>query len=248
MRAYEAVEGQSPVRKRASRGRLAATIAALVLTTGLFVTPAASQSSEQPSASQPPAAAKPPAAPRQNARAAGYYVEFRTGQIGLYGHSYAAYGRLDARGNPASAEYADLHPMGNYGMMALGHFVPVPANMEWNPDVLKLPIAHRYRRNLTAEQYKSLTATVERLRAGEKRYWNAVGNNCNHFIGKLAESVGLKVPMQFHLSYGFVEDMKTMNETNTPPAAQPEQRPQRRTASASAAPSPATSGSAAPRQ
>jgi hypothetical protein len=223
-------------------------IAALVLTTGLFVTPAASQSSEQPSASQPPASAKPPAAPRQNARAAGHYVEFRTGQIGLYGHSYAVYGRLDARGNPASAEYADLHPMGNYGMMALGHFVPVPANMEWNPDVLKLPISHRYRRNLTAEQYKNLTATVERLRAGEKRYWNAVANNCNHFIGKLAESVGLKVPMQFHLSYGFVEDMKTMNETNTPPAAQPEQRPQRRTASASAAPSPATSGSAAPRQ
>src|SRR5687767_5353737 len=114
MRAYEAVEGQGPVRERTSRGRLAATIAALVLTAGLFVTPAASQSSEQPSASQPPAATKPPAAPRANARAAGYYVEFRTGQIGLYGHSYAAYGRLDARGNPASADYADLHPMGNY--------------------------------------------------------------------------------------------------------------------------------------
>ncbi len=41
----------------------------------------------------------------------------------------------DARGNPVSAEYTDLHPMGNYGVMALGHFVPVPANTEWNPDV-----------------------------------------------------------------------------------------------------------------
>jgi hypothetical protein len=240
MCAYETVEGQSPVRQRASRGRLAATIAALVLTTGLLVTPAASQSSE------PAAPAKPAQTVRQNVRAAGYYVEFRTGRIGLYGHSYAAYGRLDARGNPASAEYADLHPMGNYGMMALGHFVPVPANMEWNPEVLSLPIAHRYRRNLTAEQYKNLTATVERLRAGEKRYWNAVTNNCNHFIGKLAESVGLKVPMQFHLSYGFVEDLKTVNEANAP-AAQPEQRPQRRTANAPAPP-PSTSGSATARQ
>jgi hypothetical protein len=227
MRAYKAVEGPIPVRKQAFRGRLAATIAALVLTAGFFVTPAASQSSE------PAAPAKPAPTARQNVRAAGYYVEFRTGQIGLYGHSYAAYGRLDARGNPASAEYADLHPMGNYGMMALGHFVPVPANMEWNPEVLKLPISHRYRRNLTAEQYKNLTATVERLRAGEKRYWNAVGNNCNHFIGKLAESVGLKVPMQFHLSYGFVEDMRVMNEA-TAPAAAAEPRPPRRTASASA--------------
>ena len=241
MRAYEAVDGPTPVRDRAFRRRLAATIAALVLTTGLFVTPAASQSSE------PAAPAKPAPTVRQNVRAAGYYVEFRTGQIGLYGHSYAAYGRLDERGNPASAEYADLHPMGNYGMMALGHFVPVPANMEWNPEVLNLPISHRYRRNLTAEQYKNLTATVERLRADEKRYWNAVANNCNHFIGKLAESVGLKVPMQFHLSYGFVEDMRVMNETGAP-AAQAEQRPSRRAASATVPPPAATSASAAPRQ
>ncbi len=232
---------------RVALNRWAATIAALVLTTGLFVTPAAAQSSE------PAAPAKPAPTVRQNVRAAGYYVEFRTGQIGLYGHSYAAYGRLDARGNPASAEYADLHPMGNYGMMALGHFVPVPANMEWNPEVLKLPISHRYRRNLTAEQYKNLTATVERLRAGEKRYWNAVANNCNHFIGKLAESIGLKVQMQFHLSYGFVEDLRVINETGAP-AAQAEQRPPRRaanasaSASASAPPPTSTSESAAPRQ
>jgi hypothetical protein len=240
MRAYETVQGQIPVRERASRGRWAATIAALILTTGLFATPAVSQSSE------PAAPAKPAQTVRQNVRANTHYVEFRTGQIGLYGHSYAAYGRLDARGNPASAEYADLHPMGNYGMMALGHFVPVPANMEWDPDVLKLPISHRYRRNLTAEQYKSLTATVERLRAGEKRYWNAALNNCNHFIGKLAESVGLKVPMQFHLSYGFVEDLKTINEASVP-AAEPPQRPQRRAANASASATASTSGSAAPR-
>jgi hypothetical protein len=245
MHADETAEGQTPDRWSAIGGRpTVVTIAALVLAACCFLTPAASQTSGQPSATQPPASAKPAAAPRPNARAAGHYVEFRTGQIGLYGHSYAVYGRLDGRGNPASADYADLHPMGNYGMMALGHFVPVPANMEWNPEVLKLPIAHRYRRNLSAEQYKKLTATVERLRAGEKRYWNAVTNNCNHFIGELAESVGLKVPMQFHLSYGFLEDLKTINEASAPPAEAP-RRPQRRTATtaASASPPPSTSGS-----
>jgi hypothetical protein len=163
MRAYEAVEGLLPVRDRAFRGRLAATIAALVLTTGLFVTPAASQSSE------PAAPAKPAPTVRQNVRAAGYYVEFRTGQIGLYGHSYAAYGRLDARGNPASAEYADLHPMGNYGMMALGHFVPVPANMEWNPEVLKLPISHRYRRAIQEPDGNGRTPAGRREALLERR-------------------------------------------------------------------------------
>jgi hypothetical protein len=213
--------------------------AAVVLAAACWLAPAAAQTSEPP-----PAPAKRQAAPRQSAHAPGYYVEFRTGQIGLYGHSYAAFGRLDARGNPASAEYADLHPMGNYGMMALGHFVPVPANLEWNPDVLNLPIVHRYRRNLTAEQYKNLTTTVERARAAKMRYWNAVTNNCNHFIGELAESVGLKVPMQFHLSYGFVEDLKTINEANAP--AEPERRPQRRAAKP-AATAASTSANAAPK-
>jgi hypothetical protein len=221
-------------------------VAALIIAACGLAPPAASQS-PRPQSSEQAAPTRPPSAARPSVRATAYYVEFRTGRIGLYGHSYAAYGRLDARGNPASAEYADLHPMGNYGVMALGHFVPVPANLEWNPDVLKLPIAHRYRRTLTAEQYKSLTATVERLRAGPKRYWNAVTNNCNHFIGELAQSVGLKVPMQFHLSYGFVEDLMTINGADTPPA-QAEQRPPRRAASASPAPPPASAASAAPRQ
>lgn len=241
MDADKTVEGQFPVLSRAIRSRsTAVAIAALILTVGSLLGPVAAQTAD------PPAPAKPSAPARQTVRAAGYYVEFRTGQIGLYGHSYAAYGRLDARGNPASAEYADLHPMGNYGVMALGHFVPVPANLEWNPDVLKLPIVHRYRRNLSAEQYKNLTATVERLRTGKIRYWNALTYNCNHFIGELAQSVGLKVPMQIHLSYGFLEDLQAVNETN-PPAAAAEQRPPRRTANASAAPPPATSGNAAPR-
>ena len=37
-------------------------------------------------------------------------------QIGTYGHSYAVYGTAGGRPN-----YADLHPMGGYAVMALGH-------------------------------------------------------------------------------------------------------------------------------
>src|SRR5262245_44608978 len=111
MHAYETAEGPTTDRLMAVRSRCtAAATAALLLATCCFLSPAAAQTAEPPSASQqaaPPAPAKPSAAARQNARAPGYYVEFRTAQIGLYGHSYAAYGRVDARGNPASAEYAD---------------------------------------------------------------------------------------------------------------------------------------------
>ena len=56
--------------------------------------------------------------------------------------------------------------------------------------------------------------------------------------------------MQFHLSYGFVEDLKTINETGAPPPAQAERRPPRKpaNATATAAATPSTSSTAAPKQ
>ena len=46
------------------------------------------------------------------ASAAPYYVEFRAVDIGVYGHSYIAYGRLKANGQPSTVQYADFHPKG----------------------------------------------------------------------------------------------------------------------------------------
>ena len=147
-------------------------IASFVLAAGLLWTPASGQSSD------PLAAAAPASAtvlPRQKPKAAGgYYVEFRAGQIGLYGHSYAAYGRLDRHDNPVTTSYADLHPMGGYAVMALGHFVPVPANTEWNPEVLTLPVTAKYRVKLNETQYNNLTAAVQRASANKRPYWNAL--------------------------------------------------------------------------
>src|SRR3954463_2410007 len=139
--------------------------------------------------------------------AGGYYIEFRVAQIGAYGHSYVAYGNTGGR-----ESFADLHPMGNYAIMALGHVLPVPANTEWDPDVLKLPVTSRYRRSLNAEQYKKLLAALGTAKANRSPYWNAVTNNCNHFIGELAQAIGLKVPAQFQLSYAFVPALKELNE------------------------------------
>jgi hypothetical protein len=118
MYAYEAAEAQQPVRLRAVHGRdgrrtdfdcllfpVTGCVADRRTAAGFTTTRLATRSSAKPAAARP------------NARAAGYYVEFRTARIGLYWHSYAAFGKLEARGNPASAEYADLHPMGKPAML-----------------------------------------------------------------------------------------------------------------------------------
>jgi len=141
-----------------------------------------------------------------------YYIDFRVAQIGAYGHSYVAYGRLNARGKPADAHYADLHPMGNYFIMAMGHVLPVPANTVWDPDVLKLPVASSYMRPLNAAQYARLQVALREAQARKQPYWNAITNNCNHFIGELAQAVGLRVPSDFQLSYMFVPALRRMNE------------------------------------
>jgi hypothetical protein len=195
--------------------RCGTKVAGALLAATLLWTPASGQGSDPPAAAS--ASSRP--LPRQKPQSdSGYYVEFRAAQIGLYGHSYAVYGRLDRRDNPLTTSYADLHPMGGYGVMALGHFVPVPANTEWDPEVLALPVTAKYRVKLNQTQYNNLTAAVERANANKRPYWNAVTNNCNHFIGELARAVGLRVPMQFHLSYGFVPDLQEINETNAPAA------------------------------
>jgi hypothetical protein len=134
-----------------------------------------------------------------------YFVEFRAATIGAYGHSYVAYG------SGSHVKYADLHPMGNYAVMAIGHVLPVPANTEWDPEVLKLPVAARYRVPLSAAQYARLTAAIGKAKADKSPIWNAVANNCNHFIGQLAEAIGLRVPASFQVSYAFVPALKQLN-------------------------------------
>src|SRR6476660_75521 len=197
----------------------AVALAAMIVAVGLMLTSASAQTTstaEQAAPSLPTAKPVKPTAKSSD----GYFIEFRAARIGIYGHSYVAYGRLDRFGNPDTTTYADRHPMGNYAIMALGHFVPVPANTEWDPEVLDLPIAHKYRVKLNDGQYNNLLAAVKRANANTS-YWNAVTNNCNHYVGQLAEAVGLRVPMAFHLSMGFIPDLQEMNEAATPPMTSP---------------------------
>jgi hypothetical protein len=203
----------------------AVAIATMIVAVGLMLTSASAQTSTTIDQATPSLPAAKPVKPAAKS-SSGYFIEFRAARIGIYGHSYVAYGRLDRFGNPETITYADRHPMGNYAIMALGHFVPVPANTEWDPEVLDLPVAHKYRVKLDDSQYSKLLAAVKRADEN-KSYWNAVTNNCNHYVGQLAEAVGLRVPGAFHLSIGFIPDLQEMNEAAVPPMVDPT-RPARR--------------------
>lgn len=149
--------------------------------------------------------------PAGESNATSHYIEFRVAQIGTYGHSYIAYGRLNAKGQPAEHRYTDHHPTGNYALMAIGHVLPVPANKKWDPEVLTLPVASSYRRKITAAQYKKLLAAIQNARTKD-RYWNAVTNNCNHYVGELAQAIGLRTPSHFQVSYAFIPALRDLNE------------------------------------
>ena len=185
----------------------------LALALGLASLALAPISAQAQETSSVPSAQKSAPAQAQNSQShqassgGGFYIEFRAAEIGAYGHSYVVYGSAGGRAN-----YADLHPMGSYAVMALGHVLPVPANTVWDADVLKLPVTARYRRTLSAEQYRKLLAAVSTAKANRSPYWNALTNNCNHFIGELAQAVGLKVPGQFQVSYAFVPALRDLNE------------------------------------
>jgi hypothetical protein len=116
--------------------------------------------------------------------------------------------------------------------MALGHLLPVPANTKWDPEVLTLPIDSSYRRKLTPTQYKKLVAAIQRFKADKQPYWNAVTNNCNHYVGELARAVGLRTPTNFQVSYAFVPALRDLNE----PAGPGNSTQDRRTGAQSALP------------
>jgi hypothetical protein len=172
-----------------------------------------------------------PSAPAKPSTGGSYYIEFRVAEIGAYGHSYVAYGRLNGNGRPADARYTDLHPVGNYALMAIGHVLPVPANQVWDNDVLRLPVITSYRHRLNASEYQRLLAAVKVAEA-HRGYWNAITNNCNHYVAGLARAVGLRAPSDLQVSYAFVPALRDMNEGGR--AARAESRP--RTPAASRAP------------
>jgi hypothetical protein len=147
-----------------------------------------------------------------------FYVEFRAARNGVYGHSYVAYGELDARGTPASACYADVHPDGGFFRMAAGHFFPMRAETEPVEDTLRREVVSRYCRMLTPAEYRILTTAIARIRAA-CRFWNVLHYNCNDFCADVARAIGLRTPRTLMRPYQFIPTLRRLNEAEPSAAA-----------------------------
>jgi hypothetical protein len=150
---------------------------------------------------------------REAARGAvGYFVEFRAADIGVYGHSYIAYGRLNRSGHPTGVHYADFHPQGGFSGLALGHVLPVAGSFEPEQETLGLPLSAVYRRSLTAAQSAHLLAAIEAAKEAH-HLWSAEFYNCIHFIVDMAHAVDLKAPPVMMLSAPTVKLIRAMNQS-----------------------------------
>jgi hypothetical protein len=141
-----------------------------------------------------------------------YFVEFRAAEIGVYGHSYIAYGRLNRSGRPTEIHYADFHPQGGFSGLALGHVVPVAGSFEPEQETLSLPLDAVYRRPLSAAQYTHLLAAIEAAKETH-HVWSAEFYNCIHFIVDMAHAVDLKAPPVMLLSAPTVKLIREMNKS-----------------------------------
>jgi hypothetical protein len=140
-----------------------------------------------------------------------YYFEFRAAVDGVYGHSYIAYGRLNTLGQPATAAYADIHPIGGFTSMVLGHFSSMEASTIPEKDTLGHKIASRFRLPLTAGEYGRLHFIIARIRA-DRHTWSILAYNCNDFVADVARGMGMQTPTTLSLPYAFIPMLQARNE------------------------------------
>lgn len=164
----------------------------------------------------PPSASKHRIAPRGAQRAPSssvgrYYVEFRSIDGFLYGHTIIAYGRLNARGEPADIRYAGFEPEAGWAGLIVGHIGPVAGVIRTSKESANFAVIDSYRRRLNDQQYRNLVAAVESAKK-KPYYWNALARNCNDFMADMAHAVGLRAPGNLVHPYVYIGTMRSMNE------------------------------------
>jgi hypothetical protein len=140
-----------------------------------------------------------------------YFVEFRARNALSYGHTFAVIGRAGQK--LTKKNVAGLHPATESSVpWMIGHLVPVPSETGWSDgDIEDAYIIARYRIPLTSSQYKELLAYVEKLKA-ESPSWHAVFYNCNAFVGKIANHLGLQTPSSTMLMpKEYITELKSLN-------------------------------------
>lgn len=120
-----------------------------------------------------------------------YFIEFRSRYALSYGHTYAAFGRLNASGQIIQSEVAGLHPAGESSVpWMMGHLIPVPS--ETGPsdgDLEEKYISNRWRVTMSEAEYNKVVARI-RVMQRTTPLWSAVVYNCNSFVGDIAKFMG----------------------------------------------------------
>jgi hypothetical protein len=163
---------------------------------------AAAPAAAHPAAAHPaaahPAAAHPAAdhasVAKPAAKSSGlYFVEFRSRYAQSYGHTFLVHGRVGQK--ITRRDVAGLHPAGeDPGNWVVGHFVWVPSETGASDgDTEEKYVSARYRITMNKAQYDRVAAYIKKVQA-DSPMWHGALYNCNAFVGKIAEFMGLKVP------------------------------------------------------
>jgi hypothetical protein len=141
-----------------------------------------------------------------------YFIEFRSRYALSYGHTFAVFGRLNARGQIIESEVAGLHPAGDTSVpWTIGHLVPVPAETGASDgDLEDYYISNRYRILLSKDEYVKITGYIRQLKASSP-LWHAALYNCNAFAGDIARFMGLRTPFTWLRPQQFIEHLREMN-------------------------------------
>lgn len=129
-----------------------------------------------------------------------YYIEIRMRQTPLLpvGHTYVAYGRLGADGEPLDERLIMLAPVGGYAGAALASGIPMPGILTPHRDDCRIRPDVGYRVSLNAQRYEQLLREVQKAKA-EKPSYLLLAYNCNHFMTRIAGSVGILPPNNIYL-------------------------------------------------
>jgi hypothetical protein len=150
-----------------------------------------------------------------------YFVEFRSRTAASYGHSFLFHGKLGAPGKFGKFDVAGLHPRGDDPAVYMqGHVMPVPAETGASfGDLDEQYMTARFCVVLTESEYQRAAAFIRRQQATKKE-WHAPTNNCNGFIGEIAEYMGLKTPPSaFLYPEAYVSMLGDLNRKSSSPIA-----------------------------
>lgn len=207
--------------RNASQSRLRAGLLTVLFALPMMATETATSRADTPRQfgflSTAPAARAPHKRQRSVSQ---YFIEFRSRQALSYGHTFAAFGQLNGRGNISAYEVAGLHPAGDSPVpWMLGHVFLVPSETGASiGDHDERYITARYRVPLNESQYRKLTAYIKQLQTNSPT-WHAVLYNCNAFVADIAKFMGLETPSSTLLyPADFINNLRTLNEGRPPTA------------------------------